>query len=136
MATNFQSAVHRVVYSALNGNVSGWGVYDHVPSQPEGSPDDLAPYIELGNIDARPWDNDDERGVVADVTINLFSVYRGGKEVRGGMDAVYTLLHRAGLSSSGYNIIDSFLDFSDISLLPDGKTRMGTMRFRLTIQEQ
>lgn len=135
MATNFRAASQSVLYTALNGNVAGWTIYDHVPFEPEGAPGSNFPFIALGDNDAEPWDNDSDLGNVIRVNIHFWSRYLGRKEVNEGMDAVYGLLHRAALTSAGYKIVDSLMEFSNVDVLPDGKTRHGIQRFRLTIQE-
>jgi hypothetical protein len=135
MAINFRSVARRRIYSTLNGSVPGATVYDHVPFEPEGSPDDNFPFVTIGDAEATPFDNDSHRGAYVDATIHVWSRYKGRKEVDEILDAVYGLLHRASLSSAGYKFVDCLFEFSDVIVEQDGQTRHGVIRFRLTIQE-
>lgn len=135
MAKNFRGVAQRVIYSALNGNVSGFNVYSHVPFEPEGAPDDKFPYVLIGDADVEPWDTDSTLGAYVNAEIHVFSRYKGRKEVNAGMDAVYVLLHRATLSSAGYRFVDSLFMSSFADRLEDGITSHGIITFRLTIQE-
>ena len=95
MATNFRSAARTLVYDTLNGNVPGiTAVYDHVPFEPEGSPDNAFPYIEIGDAEAIPFDNDTDLGADVTTSVHVWSRYKGRKEVDEAMDAIYGLLHR------------------------------------------
>ena len=47
------------------------------------------------------------------------------------MDRIHDLLHDSSLSVSGFNLINSRFEFSDILRDPDGVTRHGVMRFRV-----
>ena len=136
MATDFHSTAKTLVFGALDGNITGAQVYDHVPFEPEGMPDGNFPYASIGeDSELTPFDTDDTRGAYVDVTVHLWSRYKGRKEVNGLLDQIYNLLHRATLSAAGYNILDCLFSFSDVSTEEDGITRHGVIRFRLTVQE-
>ena len=51
------------------------------------------------------------------------------------MGEVFDLLHRATLSKTGYNVVDCLCEFQESMTDPDGQTRHGILRFRLTLQE-
>ena len=135
MATNFRSAARTTIYDALNGNVAGVTIYDHVPFEPEGAPDSNFPYATIGDAEAIPFDNDSDLGAYVDTTVHVWSRYKGRKEVDETLDVIYGLLHRASLTLAGYKFVDSLFDFSDVFVEEDGQTRHGVIRFRLTIQE-
>lgn len=135
MATNFRSIARTLIYNALDGNVAGVTIYDHVPFEPEGSPDANFPYASIGDAEAEPWDNDSTLGAYVNTTVHVWSRYKGRKEVDEALDAIYGLLHRASLSAAGYKIVDCLFQFSDVFVEEDGQTRHGVVRFRLTIQE-
>lgn len=135
MAKNFRSIARTLVYGKLNGNVTGAAVYDHVPFEPEGAPSDSFPYVEIGEAEASPFDNDSTLGAYVDATVHVWSRYKGRKQVDELLDKVYGLLHRATLTATGYKIVDCLFDFSDVLIESDGITRHGVIRFRLTIQE-
>jgi len=135
MATNFRSTARTLVYAALNGAVAGLEVFDHVPFEPAGAPDTNFPYGTIGDAEATPFDNDDDRGAYVDATVHVWSRYKGRKEVDEALDAIYGLLHRAALTAVGYKVVDCLFTFSDVFVEQDGQTRHGVIRFRLTIQE-
>lgn len=134
MATDFRSAARTVLFDTLDGGAS-LSVYDHVPFEPEGAPDDAFPYIVVGDQEATPFDNDSTLGAYVDSTVHVWSRYKGRKEVDEALDEIYGLLHRAALSAAGYKIVDCLFEFSDVFVEEDGQTRHGVIRFRLTIQE-
>ena len=135
MATGFRSAARRLVFGALDGNVTGVTVYDHVPFEPEGSPDANFPFATIGDADAEPFDNDTDLGAYVYAEIHVWSRYKGRKELDEALDEIYAIMHRAELSETGYKIVDSLFNSSDVFLEQDGLTRRGIIRFRLTIQE-
>ena len=135
MATNFRSTARTLVYNALNGNVAGLSVFDHVPFEPEGAPDTNFPYAAIGDASAEPFDNDSTLGGYVEATIHVWSRYKGRKEVDEALDAIYGLLHRAAFSAAGYKVVDCLFSFSDVFVESDGQTRQGVIRFRITIQE-
>jgi len=57
------------------------------------------------------------------------------KEVKEIMGEVYAALHRASLSISGYNVVDCLWEFGNAVTEADMKTRHGTQRYRITLQE-
>jgi len=134
MATQFRSAARKVIYDTLSAGLSE-DVFDHVPFEPEGSPDNAFPYVVIGEAEAVPWDNDTTIGAEVLATVHVWSRYKGRKEVDGVLDTIYGLLHRASLSETGYKFVDALFEFSDVMTLEDGQTRHGVIRFRLTIQE-
>ena len=135
MATNFRSVGKTIIFDALDGNVPGVTFYDHVPFEPEGSPDANFPYGTVGDTELVPWDNDSDLGTEVEATIHVWSRYKGRKEVDATIDVIYGLLHRASLTSAGYKVVDCLFTFSDNFVEGDGQTRHGVIRFRLTIQE-
>ena len=51
------------------------------------------------------------------------------------MGEIYALLNRAALVKAGYNVVDCLWDYSEAFTDPDGETRHGVARYRLTVQE-
>lgn len=134
MATNFRQAVWNAVWDALDGNISAT-LYDHVPGEALGSPTANKPYAVLENTDTRPWANDTYQGVMAEITIHVFSDALGRSEVDGILDAIYGILDRAALTQTGYVFVDCLYTFSEVMILEDGKTRHGVARYEITLQE-
>jgi hypothetical protein len=135
MATAFNTAAQELVFAALNGNLTGCGVYDTAPFLPEGAPATSFPYVVIGNDTNRPWDTDDQRGAEITLTLHFWSRTDGFKQVKALMDQAYGILHRAILTKAGYSVTDCLMEFSDAMNDPDGKTKHGIQRYRMTVQE-
>lgn len=131
---SFETAAQQIVYDALNGNIS-CPVYDDAPFLPEGQPRSGFPYAMIGDDTAVAWDTDDTLGKDLTLTIHIWSRAPGRRETKIIMGEVYEILHRGNLSKAGYNVVDCLCEFTESLVDPDGETRHGIMRFRLTMQE-
>lgn len=134
MAVDFQKTVHVSLFQALSTGLTE-NVWDHVPYQPPGDPDDGFPYVVVGEQDLEEWDTDDTVGVQISADVHTFSRALGRKEMREVMDKVYGVLHRATLTATGYNFIDCLFVGADTFQAEDGKTHRGVQTFLVTIQE-
>lgn len=135
MATAFNTAAQELVFTAINGNLTGCTVFDTAPFLPEGAPSTTFPYCVIGNDTSRAWDTDGKRGAEITLTLHFWSRAQGFKQVKALMDQAYGLLHRAVLTKAGYSITDCLFEFADAVDDPDGVTKHGVQRYRLTIQE-
>jgi hypothetical protein len=135
MATAFNTAAQELVFTALNGNLTGCTVFDTAPFLPEAAPATTFPYCVIGNDTAGAWDTDDTRGAEITLTLHFWSRANGFKQVKALMDQAYGLLHRATLTKSGYTVIDCLMEFGEAMADPDGNTKHGVQRYRLTIRE-
>lgn len=135
MATAFNTAAQELVFTALNGNLTGCTVFDTAPFLPEAAPATTFPYCVIGNDTAAAWDTDGIRGAEITLTLHFWSRVTGFKQVKALMDQAYGLLHRATLTKSGYAIIDCLMEFGEAMDDPDGQTKHGVQRYRLTIRE-
>ena len=131
---SFETITQQIVYDELNGALS-CNVYDDVPFLPEGASDENFPYVVIGNDTHLPFDNDDHAGTETTLTLHFWSREQGMKEVKALMGEAYTILHRASLTKTGYNVIDCLFEFSESFVDVDGRTRHGVQRYRLTVQE-
>lgn len=134
MARLFNSATKQAIFDKLTADLSET-VFDHIPHQPEGRPDNEFPYVAIPEADNVPWDNDDDLGAEITVSVFVLSRYKGRTEADQILDSIYASLHRASLTTAGYNFVDCLFEFSDVITLDDGQTRLGTARYRVTIQE-
>jgi len=107
----------------------GYPVWDHVP---QGS---AFPYIVIGEDTSNQWDTDDSVGTDATCTIHVWSRERGKREVKLIMDAIYERLHRSEFAIVGGSLIECQGEFAESFLDPDGLTRHGVIRFRLTVDQ-
>lgn len=131
---SFERAAQEIVFDALSGVIS-CPVYDDTPFLPEGQPRSGFPYVVIGNDTAIAWDTDDTLGKELTLTIHIWSRSPGQRETKIIMGEVYDELHRATISKSGYNVVDCLCEFTESMVDPDGETRHGVMRFRLTMQK-
>tara|TARA_B100000519_G_scaffold96656_2_gene84101 strand:- start:2626 stop:3033 length:408 start_codon:yes stop_codon:yes gene_type:complete len=125
-------ALQSRIYSTLNGDSNltstlGAGVFDEVPQN------QAYPFVKIGEFSSVDYGTKDVDGNEATVQIDIYSRYRGSKQVHDIMDRIHTLLHNASLTVSGYNLINIRFEFSDIVRDADGITRQGVMRFRAAI---
>ena len=135
MATAFTTAAQELVFTAINGNLTGCAVFDSAPFLPEGAPATTFPYCVIGNDTVRPWDTDDTRGADITITLHFWSRAAGQRQVKALMDEAYGVLNRATLTKTGYSITDCLFEFGDTVSDPDGATKHGVQRYKLTIQE-
>ena len=135
MATAFNTASQELVFAALNGALTGCAVYDTPPFLPEAAPATSFPYCVIGNDTVSAWDTDDSRGAEITLTLHFWSRAAGFKPVKALMDQAYSILHRATLAKAGYTVVDCLMEFSDTMSDPDGVTKHGVQRYRMTIQE-
>ena len=127
-----QFALQTAIYSRLNNdatltNTHGAGVYDEVQ---EGN---SYPFVTIGEETTIDYSTKDVDGGELTVNIHVWSQYKGSKETKTIMDRIHDLLHDYNLSVTGYNLVNSRFEYSDIMRDPDGITRHGVMRFRAII---
>ena len=95
------------------------------------------PYVAIGEATARVGEADSKDSDVMEqtLTIHTWSRYRGLKEVKQIMAQIVGALDNASLSITGHNLLRSRFEFSATFLDPDGLTRHGVQRFRVTTQK-
>lgn len=131
---SFEFPAQQAIYTALNGNIAAT-VYDDVPILPSGQPAANFPYVVVGETTAAPWDTDDRTGASITVTLHIWSRYAGMKEAKAIASAIYAILHRASLTITGNHAVDCLYEFSSFMTDPDGETRHGVLRYRITLQD-
>lgn len=131
----FLTPAQQIIFAALNGNLTGCQVFDTAPFLPEAAPANAFPYVVIGDDTQAPWDTDDTLGADMTITLHFWSRAAGMKQVKALMDEAYGLLNRGSWSLSGVRVVDCLHEFSDVMTDPDGKTRHGVQRYRLTLQE-
>lgn len=99
-------------------------VLDHVP------PETRPPYVKVGEFVAADTSTKVEEGEETSLTIHVWSIYKGSREVREIMGQIKAALHLRPLTLSGHALVTlrfvSAQDFDD----PDGITRHGVVRLR------
>ena len=135
MARAFATTAQELVFGAINGNLTGCQVFDTAPFLPEGAPGATFPYCVIGSDTAAPWDRDDKVGADITITLHFWSRANGFQQVKGLMDQAYGLLNRAALAKAGYHVVDTLFEFGETMPDPDGQTKHGVQRYRITIEE-
>lgn len=108
---------------------TGLGVYDNVPQETD------PPYVVMGDPIATEYDTDGKNGVNILWPIHVFSEQRGRKQTLEIQAQIYSSLHRAELTVSGYNFIGSTQESATVLNDPDGVTRHGVQQFRFLLIE-
>jgi hypothetical protein len=121
MQEEIQAAIYEKV-SAI-----GWATFDHVPQDTE------FPYVIIGDDTSIPWDTDTSIGSETTCTIHVWSRHRGRKEVKEIMRTIYEALHRQEITIIGGALVECQAEFQESFMDPDGLTRHGVIRFRLTV---
>ena len=129
---SFENATQSAIYTVLSGNITG-AIYDDVPDMPAGQPTSNFPYTVIGDDTTRAWDWDDGTGKEITLTLHTWSKYAGSKEVKTILGQIYTLLHRASLSASGYVFTDCLIEFSETRREEGNDFRHGITRVRVKV---
>jgi len=127
-----QFALQERLYTTLNSDsnltsTQGAAVYDEVPENAS------FPYVQIGRETSADYSTVDVTGSEVTINMDVWSQYKGSKEVKNLMDRIHTLLHDSSLSVTGHNLINMRLEFIDVLRDPDGITRHGIMRFRAVL---
>ena len=121
------------IYSTLNGDSTLGalitGVFDAVPD------DTTLPVVVIGEQSSS--DNGTKSLDARDYVFNVevFSDYRGMKEIKNIQKEIYRLLHESSLSVSGASFVNCRCEFTTDILEDDGITRHGVMRFRAYVTD-
>lgn len=124
---NLQSTVYTALNVAAITDTLSCAVLDEVTQGQS------YPFITIGEETAIDYSTKTAHGGEFTVNIDVWSQYKGSKEVKQIMDKVHDLLHNSNLSVTGFNLVNTRFEFSDILRDPDGVTRHGVMRFRAII---
>jgi len=123
--------VQKAVYSLLDGaSISGVVSIVDNPKTEVSAAD--YPFIEIGSSQTIPADAGGDTGKDEFIDIHTWSRYRGQKEVKNIMGAVYDALHHQSLTVTGRNTAFCWLDDERVIDAPDGLTRHGVQTFKIT----
>ena len=116
------------------GSPSVPGIYDHVPQNTAGESVAPFPYLVIGDTTDAEFDTDDIIGRESTITLHAWSRYLGMQQLKNIMDQVKAVLHNQPLAVTGEHVVYVFWEFAETFRDPDGKTRHGVTRFRITTQ--
>lgn len=126
-------ALQEKIYSTLNddGTLGGLitGVFDSVPDGTS------LPVVVIGQQSSSDNGSKTLDGRDYLFNIDVFSDYRGMKELKNIQKEIYRLLHESSLSVSGASFVDCRCEFTQDILEDDGITRHGVMRFRAFVTD-
>ena len=126
-------ALQERIYSTLNGDSTLGGLVNGIfDSLPEGQ---TLPVVIIGaqSTSDNGSKNLDGRDYIFNV--DVYSDYRGMKEIKNIQKEIYRLLHESSLSVSGASFVDCRCEFTTDILEDDGITRHGVMRFRAFVMD-
>lgn len=103
-------------------------LYDSVPASA------TFPYVTLGDVQLRDFDTKDQSGLEQILYFHVWSRYRGRKEAKEIMQALYDVLHQQALTVAGARFVDCRLQNASLGMDQDGLTLHGLLRFRLIVQ--
>ncbi|MBV8061585.1 MAG: DUF3168 domain-containing protein [Alphaproteobacteria bacterium] len=104
-------------------------LYDHVP------PGAVFPYAVFGATHITPYDNRTDTGFDHLLTIDIWSRYRGSKEAKDIVTALYDTLHRASLPLAGQTALLCECHSAEVALENDGFTTHAAVRFNILTQD-
>lgn len=98
MPTN---ALQAAIYTRLTSELSGVGVYDHVPQNA------AFPYIDIGDKVSALWHAKDKEGWEFRFTFHIWTKGAGTKANQTIMSNIYDALHlqHAALNPTGFNVV-------------------------------
>lgn len=134
MTAESQWAVQAAVYSSLCGDgVLTALLQNGAESIFDAVPDNAAPpCLVMAEMRAEVLDTQQGSGLRMVMAFDCYSLYRGMREVKQIMQAVYNHLHRKDdLAVAGHHVIDCRFLSARTALEADGFTRRGTQRFEI-----
>ena len=126
-------ALQERVYSTLNGDGTLGGLINGVfDSVPDGQ---TLPVVIIGEQSTSDNGSKTLDGRDYIFNVDVYSDYRGMKEIKNIQKEIYRLLHESSLSVSGASFVDCRCEFTTDILEDDGITRHGVMRFRAFVMD-
>ena len=115
--------------STLDGIVGNNKIFDNVPQ------DTAYPYVVIGNINAINRGTKSLDGNEYIVDIDVWSTYRGKKEISDTMERIYELLHEASYSVSGADMVVSQVTNTITLVENNGITRHGVLSLSVIVYD-
>jgi hypothetical protein len=104
-------------------------IFDNIPQ------DTSYPYVQIGLETTRDVGLKTLDGVVYNVDIEVWSQYRGQKEIKEIMERLYNLFNNSTISVSGASSIMSYVINTTTLLEADGITRHGIVNIDFTVYD-
>lgn len=128
---DLQSAIYSTLSgdSTLDSLVGDNKIFDNIPQ------DTSYPYVQIGLETTRDVGLKTLDGVVYNVDIEVWSQYRGQKEIKEIMERLYNLFNNTTISVSGASSIMSYVINTTTLLEADGITRHGIVNIDFTVYD-
>jgi hypothetical protein len=121
------SAVQKAIYEALTPALAPVPVLDLA------GPDQLYPYVTIGEFTGEQNDPLIEHGTNLEVNVHTWSRYPGMAETQRLMETAQSALDRQRFAIEGAQWVDTIWIFAQTLRDPDGVTRHGVLRFRVVL---
>ena len=124
-----------ILYSTLNGDstldgiVGNNKIFDNVPQ------DTSYPYVVIGNINVVNRGTKNLDGNEYNIDIDVWSEYRGKKEISNAMERIYELLHDTTYSVSGADMVVSQVRNTITLVENNGITRHGVLSLSVIVYD-
>tara|TARA_R100000995_G_scaffold61426_1_gene31321 strand:+ start:1521 stop:1928 length:408 start_codon:yes stop_codon:yes gene_type:complete len=124
-----------ILYSTLNGDstldgiVGNNKIFDNVPQ------DTGYPYVVIGNINVINRGTKNLDGNEYNIDIDVWSEYRGKKEISNAMERIYELLHDTTYSVSGADMVVSQVRNTITLVENNGITRHGVLSLNVIVYD-
>lgn len=117
------SEVQTALVAALGPALAPVPVLDHA------GPNQVYPYVTIGEAIGNNADTLGEQGVNLEFTVHVWSRQAGMQETQQLMTRVKDALDRRRLPAAGFQWVDTIWTFAQTLRDPDGVTRHGVLRF-------
>ena len=128
----FQKALFSVLDTA-KASMGVVGVYDFAPQAADGGAASAFPYITIGTIYPVALDTHDKNGFAVTCRIHTYSRSGGMMQCKTIQGAIYSLLHRADLTVTGFNSFLMLRSDSECLVMAD-QTIHGVCEYRALIE--
>ena len=128
---DLQSAIYSILNgdATLDGIIGNNKIFDNVPQ------DTAYPYVVIGNINVINTGTKTLDGNEYNVDIDIWSEYRGKKEISDAMERIYELLHDTTYSVSGANFVNSQVRSTITLVENDGITRHAVLSLSVIVYD-
>ncbi len=129
---DLQSAVYSLLSgdSSLDTLIGDGRIYDSVAPQ-----DSAYPYVVIGMETVSDAGTNTLDGNIYNLNIEVWSQYRGQKQIKEVMERIYNLVNNVSISVSGADSVMSYVNNTTTMVEVDGITRHGIVNVDFTIYD-
>ena len=124
------------IFSLLSGDSTLDGLIGNNKIFDSSAPQDTAyPYVVIGSESIRNVGTTTLDGNVYNIDIEVWSQYRGQKQIKDVMERIYNLVNNATISVSGASSVMSYVNNATTMTEVDGITRHGIVNIDFTVYD-